>query len=142
MSFSNLNYLSVFVEKKSVRCSVAPRKNGQIHSHLCCYLMLGIIRMQVMSINDIFNFVNVNTLVEKLSCTMQCVLFFHLIHFNLKIFLIKFTYVIFLLFQLFGSDDPFYGLSYNPVDERAKASNSGKLIQSNSLHDRFVYPKL
>ncbi|XP_073958307.1 heat shock factor protein-like isoform X6 [Choristoneura fumiferana] len=25
---------------------------------------------------------------------------------------------------LFGSDDPFYGLSYNPVDERAKASNS------------------
>lgn len=48
----------------------------------------------------------------------------------------------FLLFQLFGSDDPFYGLSYNPVDERAKASNSGKLIQSNSLHDRFVSPKL
>lgn len=98
-----------------------------------------------MSINDIFNFVKklINTLVEKLSCTMQCVLFFSFNSFKFKnisykIHLCQF----FLLFQLFGSDDPFYGLSYNPVDERAKASNSGKLIQSNSLHDRFVSPKL
>ncbi|KAI8438557.1 hypothetical protein MSG28_011021, partial [Choristoneura fumiferana] len=30
------------------------------------------------------------------------------------------------LMGLFGSDDPFYGLSYNPVDERAKASNSAE----------------
>ncbi|XP_047985519.1 zinc finger protein 423 homolog isoform X4 [Leguminivora glycinivorella] len=28
---------------------------------------------------------------------------------------------------LFGADDPFYGLSYNPVDERARASNSEAL---------------
>nr|BAK26394.1 heat shock factor-c [Bombyx mori] len=27
-------------------------------------------------------------------------------------------------FELFGSDDPFYGLSYNPADERAKTSNN------------------
>ncbi|XP_063395115.1 heat shock factor protein isoform X1 [Cydia fagiglandana] len=30
---------------------------------------------------------------------------------------------------LFGSDDPFYGLSYNPVDERARASNSAKKLK-------------
>ncbi|XP_073958303.1 heat shock factor protein-like isoform X2 [Choristoneura fumiferana] len=33
------------------------------------------------------------------------------------------------LMGLFGSDDPFYGLSYNPVDERAKASNSAKKLK-------------
>ncbi|XP_061708908.1 heat shock factor protein isoform X2 [Cydia pomonella] len=30
---------------------------------------------------------------------------------------------------LFGSDDPFYGLSYNPVDERARPSNSAKKVK-------------
>ncbi|XP_063548537.1 heat shock factor protein isoform X5 [Cydia strobilella] len=33
------------------------------------------------------------------------------------------------LMGLFGSDDPFYGLSYNPVDERARASNSAKKLK-------------
>lgn len=33
----------------------------------------------------------------------------------------------FFSFQLFGADDPFYGLSYNPMDERPKPTDSGKL---------------
>ncbi|XP_063375689.1 heat shock factor protein isoform X5 [Cydia amplana] len=33
------------------------------------------------------------------------------------------------LMGLFGSDDPFYGLSYNPVDERARPSNSAKKLK-------------
>ncbi|XP_061708912.1 heat shock factor protein isoform X5 [Cydia pomonella] len=33
------------------------------------------------------------------------------------------------LMGLFGSDDPFYGLSYNPVDERARPSNSAKKVK-------------
>lgn len=34
---------------------------------------------------------------------------------------------LFSFFQLFGADDPFFGLSYNPVDDRSKPSNSGEL---------------
>ncbi|XP_062524402.1 heat shock factor-d isoform X6 [Bombyx mori] len=34
-------------------------------------------------------------------------------------------------FELFGSDDPFYGLSYNPADERAKTSNN--VVEGNQL---------
>lgn len=30
------------------------------------------------------------------------------------------------LMGLFGADDPFYGLSFNPVDERTKPTNSGE----------------
>ncbi|XP_063616710.1 heat shock factor protein isoform X4 [Cydia splendana] len=40
---------------------------------------------------------------------------------------------------LFGSDDPFYGLSYNPVDERARASNSAEGNQLMSYTGNIPY---
>ncbi|XP_072943130.1 uncharacterized protein [Epargyreus clarus] len=40
------------------------------------------------------------------------------------------------LLGLFGSDDPFYGLTYNPTDDRAKTSGNAKKLKGDGLNVR------